>query len=157
MNARIVDFFESNIEDFISDLDRSEITKKSYRTILLKFSLYLRSNNIDTPKSRNLIEYKEYLSKSISAVSIQKVIVVLRGFFHYLARNEIYPDISVGINSMKLTKTMKRDLLTVDDVLKLLKIAEEESERSIESYRNYVILSLLATTGLRTIEVERNI
>ena len=40
---------------------------------------------------------------------------------------------------------------------KLLKIAEEESERSIESYRNYVILSLLATTGLRTIEVESNV
>lgn len=155
MNSRTVDYFETEINDFIADLDRTEITKKSYKTALLKFSLYLRERNIDAPKSRNIVEYKEYLSKSISAVSIQKVIVVLRGFFHYLARNEIYPDISVGINSMKLTKTMKRDLLTVDDVLKLLKIAEEESERSIESYRNYVILSLLATTGLRTIEVER--
>ena len=116
MNIRIVDFFEHDIEDYVLDLDRSEITKKSYRRILIKFSMYLRSNNIDAPKSRTLIEYKEFLSKSISAVSIQKVIVVLRGFFHYLARNEIYPDISVGINSMKLTKTMKRDLLTVDDV-----------------------------------------
>lgn len=155
MDARVIDFFESDIDSFIQDLDRLPITKSSYRTILMKFSLYLRSRNLVCPKSRNIIEYKEYLSKTLAPISIQKVIVVLRGFFHYLARNEIYPDISVGINSMKTTKVMKRDVLTVDDVSLLIDIAKKKSYQSLEDYRNYAILSLIATTGLRTIEVER--
>ena len=99
MMTRVIDYFESDIESFIEDLDRSPITKSSYRTILMKFSLYLRSRDLECPKSRNIIEYKEYLSKSLAPISIQKVIVVLRGFFRYLARNEIYPDISVGFHS----------------------------------------------------------
>lgn len=148
-------FFKNEIESFIQDLDRSPITKQSYRTILIKFSEYLKGRYLETPKSRNIIEYKEYLSKTLAPVSIQKAIVVLRGFFHYLARNEIYPDISVGINSMKTTKVMRRDVLNVNDVSLLINIAKAKSYDSLEAYRNYAILSLIATTGLRTIEVER--
>lgn len=148
-------FFKNEIESFIQDLDRSPITKQSYRTILIKFSEYLKGRYLETPKSRNIIEYKEYLSKTLAPVSIQKAIVVLRGFFHYLARNEIYPDISVGINSMKTTRVMRRDVLNVNDVSLLINIAKAKSYDSLEAYRNYAILSLIATTGLRTIEVER--
>lgn len=155
MMTRVIDYFESDIESFVEDLDRSPITKSSYRTILMKFSLYLRSRDLECPKSRNIIEYKEYLSKSLAPISIQKVIVVLRGFFRYLARNEIYPDISVGIHSMKTTKVMKRDVLSLDDVSLLIDIAKKKSYQSLEDYRNYALLCLIATTGLRTIEVER--
>ena len=155
MMTRVIDYFESDIESFVEDLDRSPITKSSYRTILIKFSLYLRSRDLKCPKSRNIIEYKEYLSKSLAPISIQKVIVVLRGFFRYLARNEIYPDISVGIHSMKTTKVMKRDVLSLDDVSLLIDIAKKKSYQSLEDYRNYALLCLIATTGLRTIEVER--
>lgn len=155
MTTNYSPFFKNEIESFIQDLDRSPITKQSYKTILIKFSEYLKGRYLETPKSRNIIEYKEYLSKTLAPVSIQKTIVVLRGFFHYLARNEIYPDISVGINSMKTTRVMRRDVLNVNDVSLLINIAKAKSYDSLEAYRNYAILSLIATTGLRTIEVER--
>ena len=155
MTTNYSPFFKNEIESFIQDLDRSPITKQSYKTILIKFSEYLKGRYLETPKSRNIIEYKEYLSKTLAPVSIQKTIVVIRGFFHYLARNEIYPDISVGINSMKTTKVMRRDVLNVNDVSLLINIAKAKSYDSLEAYRNYAILSLIATTGLRTIEVER--
>ena len=154
MTTNYSPFFKNEIESFIQDLDRSPITKQSYKTILIKFSEYLKGRYLETPKSRNIIEYKEYLSKTLAPVSIQKTIVVLRGFFHYLARNEVYPDISVGINSMKTTKVMRRDVLNVNDVSLLINIAKAKSYDSLEAYRNYAILSLIATTGLRTIEVE---
>ena len=150
------DYFEEEIVDFISDLDRTKITKDSYRKILMNFSLYLREKDIVKPKSRHIIEYKEVLEKKLSPLSIKKVVTVLRVFFHYLARNEIYHDISVGITFPNTTKVMKRDVLTLEDVSKILDIAKSESEGSLESFRNYVIVSLLATTGLRTIEVERS-
>lgn len=155
MNRHVIDYFESDIDSFILDLDRSAITKSSYKAILVKFSLYLRSRDLTLPRSRHIIEYKDYLIKTLSPASVQKVIVVLRGFFKYLSRNDIYSDITVGIHFMKTTKVMKRDVLNVDDVAALINIAKEKSYRSLEDYRNYAMVSLIATTGLRTIEVER--
>lgn len=155
MESGVIDYFEEDIDSFILDLDRSAITKSSYKQILKDFSIYLRSNDIMKPKTRHLIEYKESLSKRLSPNSVQKVIVVLHRFFRYLAGREIYPDISGGLNPMKTTKVMKRDVLNVDDVTALINIAKEKSYRSLEDYRNYAMLSLIATTGLRTIEVER--
>lgn len=155
MNRMTIDYFEGDIKSYILDLDRSDITKQSYKAILMKFSLYLRERFLEVPKSRNIIEYKEMLIKNLSPATVQKTIVVLRGFFKYLARNEIYPDITVGIHFMKTTKVMKRDVLSVNDVASLINIAKSKSYNSLEDYRNYAILSLIATTGLRTIEVER--
>ena len=155
MESGIIDYFEEDIESFILDLDRSPITKSSYKKILMNFSLYLRERDIAKPKTRNLIDYKEKLSKTLAPSSMQKVIVVLHRFFRYLSGREIYPDISNGLNPMKTTKVMKRDVLSVDDVAALINIAEAKSHHSLEDYRNYAILSLIATTGLRTIEVER--
>ena len=150
-----IDYFEEDIDSFIQDLDRSAITKSSYKRILMNFSIYLRERDIQRPKTRNLIEYKESLTKYLAPLSVQKVIVVLHRFFKYLAGREIYPDVSSGLNPMKTTKVMKRDVLSVSDVSSLLAIAEKKSYKSLEDYRNYAILSLIATTGLRTIEVER--
>ena len=156
MESGVIDYFEEDIDSFILDLDRSAITKSSYKRILKNFSIYLRANDIMKPKTRHLIEYKESLSKRLSPNLVQKVIVVLHRFFRYLAGREIYPDISGGLNPMKTTKVMKRDVLNVDDVTALINIAKEKSYRSLEDYRNYAMLSLIATTGLRTIEVERS-
>ena len=117
--------------------------------------MYLRERGLTVPKTRNIIEYKNYLDKTLSPTSIQKVIVVLRGFFHYETREGKYSDITVGISFKKITKTMKRDHLNRDKVTDLLNIAKFHSEYSLADYRNYVLLAVLATTGLRTIEVER--
>lgn len=150
------DYFEADIESFILDLDRTEITKKSYKKVLTKFSNYLKFRNICEPKTRHVIEYKNYLDKTLAPISIQKVIVVLRVFFRYEARNNKYNDITVGISFKKITKVMKRDHLTRDNVIALIDIAKSHSNESIDSYRNYVLICVLATTGLRTIEIERS-
>ena len=57
------DYFESDIESYILDLDRTDITKNSYKKILRSFSLYLRERGLAVPKTRNIIEYKNYLDK----------------------------------------------------------------------------------------------
>lgn len=63
MNRMTIDYFEGDIKSYILDLDRSDITKQSYKAILMKFSLYLRERFLEVPKSRNIIEYKEMLIK----------------------------------------------------------------------------------------------
>lgn len=145
---------DSLIKAYIDDLDRKEITKDSYKRTLFRFRDYLCNNKLFSPKSRNVIEYKEFLSKKLGAAAIQKTVVVLRGFFEYLALNDLYPNILVGIRGAKVTKGMKRNTLQIDDLEKLISISKSKVS-SITTLRDHVIFMLLCTTGLRTIEVER--
>lgn len=146
--------FDSLIENYIQSLDRKEITKNSYEKILLSFNKYLKANSIYLPNKKDILGYKEYLSKRVRSASIQKTIVVLRGFFTYLDSEEIYKNIMSGIRGVKIEQTFKRNAFSLEEVERLLNKAEELSI-NIEGKRNYAITALLATTGLRTIEVER--
>ncbi len=59
-----------------------------------------------------------------------------------------------GIRGVSIEPTFKRAALTLSEVEKLINKAGELAI-SIEGKRNYAIIALIATTGLRTIEVER--
>ena len=153
MNQNSIDFNQS-IDNYIQSLDRKEITKVSYLKILLSFNEYLKANSILSPNKKDILCYKEYLSKRVKSASIQKTIVVLRGFFTYLDSEDVYRNIMTGIRGVKIEPTFKRSSLTLLEMGNLLDKANELSG-SIEGMRNYAIIALLATTGLRTIEVER--
>lgn len=153
MNQSHIDF-KRLIEAYIQSLDRKEITKQSYLKILLTFNEYLIANSILSPNKKDILCYKEYLSKKVRSASIQKTIVVLRGFFTYLDSEDTYRNIMTGVRGVKIEPTFKRASLTLLEMLNLLDKAEELSN-TIEGKRNYAIIALLATTGLRTIEVER--
>lgn len=146
--------FRYHINQYIELLDRKEITKKSYRKILLTFEKYLWTNSLYLPNKKDILGYKEYLSKRVRSASIQKTVVVLRGFFTYLDSEGIYKNIMSGIRGVKIEQTFKRNAFSIEEVKELLDKANELSF-TIEGKRNYVLTCLLATTGLRTIEVER--
>lgn len=146
--------FRYHINQYIESLDRKEITKSSYKKILLAFDEYLWTHSIYLPDKKDVLGYKEYLSKRVRSASIQKTIVVLRGFFTYLDSEGIYENIMSGIRGVKIEQTFKRNAFTISEVTTLLHKAKELAT-TIEGKRNYAITALLATTGLRTIEVER--
>ena len=155
MNYPIINF-QKEIDAYINGLDRKTITKESYRKILYSFYEYLKGLALISPTKEDVIAYKEYLKNEchVGASTIQKVVVVLRGFFLELASNDIYPNIMMGIRGEKITKDFKRSALTLKEVSRLLKKAHKLAI-DLEGKRNYAIAALIATTGLRTIEVER--
>lgn len=152
-NSITIDF-KHYIDTYINTLDRKEITKNSYKKILLQFEKYLWTNSINLPVKKDILGYKEYLSKSVRSATIQKTIVVLRGFFTYLDSEGVYKNILNGVRGVKIEPTFKRSAFSVNEVQMLIRKAKVHSI-NIEGKRNYSIVLLLATTGLRTIEVER--
>lgn len=146
--------FNHYIEEYINTLDRKEITKDSYKRTLQAFAKYLWTNSINLPNKMDILGYKEYLAKRVRSASIQKIIVVLRGFFTYLESEGVYKNIMNGVRGVKIEQTFKRNAFTVNEVMMLINKAKELAV-NIEGKRNYTIVVLLATTGLRTIEVER--
>ena len=153
MSQATIDF-KKQIELYIQSLDLKEITKKSYDDILQNFYRYLLAHSLLSPNKKDILGYKEYLSKHVRSATIQKTIVVLRGFFTYLDSEELYRNIMTGIRGVSIEPTFKRAALTLSEVEKLINKACELAI-SIEGKRNYAIIALIATTGLRTIEVER--
>lgn len=146
--------FKIHIDNYIQSLDLKEITKLSYLKILFAFHKYLLAHSILSPNKKDILGYKEYLSKRVRSATIQKTIVVLRGFFTYLDSEDLYKNIMTGIRGVSIEPTFKRTALTLNEVEKLIRKARELSS-TLEGKRNYAIIALIATTGLRTIEVER--
>lgn len=146
--------WDVQINRYIQGLDRKPITKDSYKRMLTSFRKYLIDKKIIAPNKEDLIVYKEYLREQVGSATVQKMMVVLRGFFVDLASNDIYPNIMLGIRGEKITKDFKRSALTIEEVSKLLRKAGKLATTT-EGKRNYAISVLIATTGLRTIEVER--
>lgn len=110
--------------------------------------------SISNPKRNDVLKYKEYLLKNLGSATVQKHIVVLRGFYRYCKLNEYSEDITYEIRGMKIQSTFKRQALSIEDSRRLIAKAKQRS-KDVIGKRNYAIVVLLLTTGLRSIEIER--
>ncbi|MDD2575196.1 MAG: tyrosine-type recombinase/integrase [Acholeplasmataceae bacterium] len=153
MNYNIVNF-DDEISKYLESLDLKEITKRSYEKILTTFARYLKVRFILLPSKKDILDYKDYLAKSVRSASIQKTIVVLRGFFTYLDSEGMYKNIMIGIKGAKIEPTFKREAFSLTDLKRIVDLAKSKSD-SLIGLRNYAIILLMVTTGLRTIEIER--
>ena len=136
-------------------MDRKQITKDSYKRILYKYYDYITTLTISNPKRNDVLKYKEYLLKNLGSASVQKHIVVLRGFYRYCKLNNYYDDITYEVRGMKIQPTFKRQALSIEDSKRLLQKAKQRA-KDVLGKRNYAIVALLLTTGLRSIEIERS-
>ena len=68
---------------------------------------------------------------------------------------EYYPNIARHLKGATISPTFQREALDMDQVKRLLRKAERLSTKSLKHFRDYVIVRLIITTGLRTVEVSR--
>lgn len=142
------------IDEYITYIDRKQITKDSYKRILLQYLDYITTLQIPQPKRNDVLKYKEYLLKNLGSATVQKHIVVLRGFYRYCKLNNYSEDITYEIRGMKIQATFKRQALSLEDSKRLLALAKRRA-KDVVGMRNYAIVAILLTTGLRSIEIER--
>jgi integrase/recombinase XerC len=77
--------------------------------------------------------------------------VAIRLFFRWTAQEGLYPDIADKIKGAKLnSKRHKRDALTAEQVRAILQAINQDSP---QGRRDYAIVALMVTGGLRDIEV----
>lgn len=146
---------EEKINEYISFLDLKEISKESYRKLLNQYKNYLEDNSITNPNRNVILAYKEYLiKKKLSSSTIQKTLVVLRGFYRHLKLNNIDEDITYAVKGVKVATTYKRQPLTEKDIRKVIHNAKKKAVDE-KGKRNLAIIVILFTTGLRAIEMER--
>ena len=142
--AITIDLFTS----FIEYLDASPKTVETYTRAIRQFFKYVQEKGISQPTREDIIAYREYLKGSHKPTTVQNYIVAVRLFFQWTEQKGLYPNVAEHIKGAKLDKNHKKDYLTSRQVKKVLETAKEES---LQGLRDYAILALMFTGGLRTI------
>lgn len=140
------------ISKFIQFADIREKSKDTYLKSVKQFFVFLSERGIKSPVREDVISWREYLKENHKATTIQTYLTALKVFFLWCEQENIYPNIAAHVKAVKVTSLHKRDPLTANQAHDLLESIDTSNEKGA---RDYALLSLMLTTGLRTIEVER--
>ena len=133
-------------------IDAKPKTIETYTKAINQFLYWLKDNGIHQPTRADVIAFKEYIASSHKPTTAQNYLMAVKQFFKWTNQERIYPNIADNVKAVKLDKGHKKDYLTTLQVKEMLLTADGST---LTGLRDYAILSLMVTTGLRTIEVAR--
>ena len=140
------------LDRFIAYVDATERTIDTYRKALKQFFVYLKDNSICQPTRTDVLNYREELKASHKPATVQTYIIAIRQFFKWTEIEGIYPDIADHVKGAKVDREHKKDYLTSAQVKAVMQSIDRTTEQGI---RDYAVLALMFTAGLRTVEVSR--
>ncbi len=146
-------FSPTYYEDYISYIEVSEKTIETYTRALRQFARFLENHNITLPEREHVIRYKKQLiEEGKEPTTISSYLNVVKCFFKWTASAGIYPNVADNVKGVKVSGEHKRDYFTVKQINEILGAINRET---LKGARDFAIIYLMATCGLRTIEVTR--
>jgi integrase/recombinase XerD len=137
---------------WINYLDAKPKTIETYNRAIKQFFLYLQAHRISQPTREDIINYRDSLKGSHKPTTVQSYIMAVKQFFNWTDQEALYPNIASRVKGPKLDTEHKKDYLTSKQVGAVLNDIDRETLRGL---RDYAIVSLMVTAGLRTVEVIR--
>lgn len=127
-------------------------TVETYTKAVRRFLSYLQANGITEPTKDDVREYRDELKLSHKPATVQGYVMALKQFFKWTEDEGLYPNIARNVKGAKLDTEHKKDPLTTRQVKVLLSSIDRST---LAGKRDYAILTLMLTTGVRTIEIVR--
>lgn len=155
-SADITAAFRANFNDlakkWISYSDVSEKSRQTYERAIRQFVNYVQDNAITEPTRDTIIKWREDLKATKKPATVQAYLAATKLFFRWTETEGLYPNIADHIKSgVKVdNRTHKKDYLTANQTGDLLQAIDRTTTAG---KRDYAILSLMATTGLRTVSI----
>lgn len=137
---------------FIAYLDAKESTVETYSKAMRPFFSYLADNGITRPTRETVIAYRDSIRARLKPSTVQTYIITLRLFFAWTAQEGLYPNVAEHIKGAKLDRQHKKDALTGSQAKAILTGINRDT---LQGKRDFAILALMTSCGLRTIEVAR--
>ena len=149
--------FQSSFIDLFLDQFKTNIkdtTKEGYKTCIYKFRDWLFTNNIGNPVENDIHDYKIYLDQQgFSAGTKAQYIRAVKQFFTWTANKGYYPNISANVRGFKVKQdNTKKESFSETDIQTILNAIDTSNETGI---RDYTMILLSVTAGLRIIEMQR--
>lgn len=156
--------FSGNLQqEFFDYIQAKPATKNTYMKGIKQFYLFLDVTGNKQPDMKTIIEFVDYLQheqkddfgevirKASKPATVNLYLTAVKLFFQWLEDNEIYSNVARRVKRIKVDNNYhKRDYLTADQSRDVLEGIDRSNEKGL---RDYAIISLMLTTGLRDIEV----
>lgn len=139
-------------DKWISYLDAKPKTVQTYSRAIRQFLRWLVAEDIRRPRREDVILYRDELIAKHRAATVQGYLAAIKQFFHWTSLQGLYPDISAHVKGVKIDAGFKRDHLTTKQCARLLETVDRRTPKGL---RNYAVLVVMMTTGLRTVEIRR--
>lgn len=133
-------------------MDVSEKSKDTYRKAVKQFIEWLSNEGISCPTREDVIEWRDSLKETHKATTAQTYLTAVKLFFRWLEQEGIYKNVADHVKGVKVSTGHKKDYLTSRQAHSVM---TEINTDTIKGARDYAIVGLMLTTGLRTIEVSR--
>ena len=133
-------------------IDVSPKSKETYRKAVKQFMLYLEENGIAKPDRETIIGWRDSVKADHKPTTAQTYLTAVKLFFRWLEQEGIYKNIADHVKGVRISTGHKKDYLTSNQSRKVLQTIATDSTKGL---RDYAIVGLLLTTGVRTIEVVR--
>lgn len=144
---------DNMFQQFIIFIDGTPSTVRTYRTSLRQWFKYMQEFNIVQPTPNTVREYREYLKdNNKKPTTIQNYIVAVKRFFEWTEEEHLYPNIAKYVKGAKIGKNFKKDYLTSRQAKHVLDTIDRNN---LIGKRDYAMLAVMLTMGLRTIEIRR--
>lgn len=137
---------------FIAYLDAKPKTIQTYKRALRQLHAYFSLNGVTKPCREDILAFRVWLQAGHKPATIQSYITVSRLFFQWLAQEGLYPNIAEHIKGAVIDKAHKKDYLTSNQAKAVVQGVDRSTMRGL---RDYAVLALMMTGGLRTVEVSR--
>lgn len=142
------DFFRQ----FINYLDIKSSSVSTYTRALKRFADWLKNKNILHPTRDDIIAYRNELKEKLKPTTVQIYISVVRQFFQWCQTQGYYNNVADHVKGCKIEQNHKKDYFTSSQIKSILEGIDVKTNIGV---RDYAIVSLMATCGLREIEVIR--
>ena len=138
---------------YIDFLDSSPKTVETYTRALRQLFSYFSLNGITQPTRADILAFRDELKASgHKPTTVQNYITATKIFFSWTKQEGLYPNVADHLKGAKLDREHKKDYLTSRQVKEVLAGVDRSTEQGL---RDYAMLFLMVTGGLRTIEVSR--
>jgi len=138
---------------YIDFLDSSLKTVETYTRALRQLFNYFSLNGITQPTRGDILAFRDELKASgHKPTTVQSYIMATKIFFSWMKQEGLYPNVADHLKGAKLDREHKKDYLTSRQVKEVLAGVDRSTEQGL---RDYAMLFLMVTGGLRTIEVSR--
>lgn len=138
--------------DYVGFLDATPRTVQTYTGNIRQFIKWTQENGIQRPTRQDIITYRDGLRERCKPSTVQSYITALRLFFRWTAQAGLYPNIAEHIKGAKLDSNHKKDYLNAGQIKGIL---DSINTQEAKGKRDYCIIALMVTGGLRDIEVSR--
>lgn len=135
----------------------SEISAKAYQAPVTKLAIFLDDRNIVIPTEDNIYSYRaDLVNAGLKPATIAKHLTVARLFFKWLGKKLHNAELAIVADDIKAPKfdrlATKREFLNAAQAKSVITNIDRTT---LMGKRDFAIVSLMLTTGLRTCEVVR--